>query len=71
MDDEDGVSGIGDGVVDGVEQSAVLVDLAEQQRPGVGSEPSALKVGNDGLGPESGKKEWHWVTVRHGGGLGY
>ena len=42
VDDEDGVSGVGDGGVEGVEQADLVGDLAEEQRPGVGGEPAAL-----------------------------
>ena len=46
-----------------------LADLAEQQRAGVGGEPSAREIGDDGLGPEAGKVEGVAVTVCHSGGL--
>src|ERR1017187_1570171 len=69
VNDEDGVSGVGDGGVYGVEQADLVVDLAEQQRTGICSESSTLEVREDGLGPEGGKVEAVWVTVCHSGGL--
>ncbi len=62
VDDEDGVSGVGDGGVEGVEQTDRVGDLAEQQSPGIGGEPASLKVGDNSLGPQGGKVEWYCVT---------
>ena len=69
VDDEDGLAGVGDGRVEGVEEAEAVGDLAEQQGAGVGGEPSAAEVGDDGLGPEPGKAEGVAVTVCHSGGL--
>ena len=55
--------------IEGVEQPDALIDLAEQQRAGVGGEPAAAEVGDDGLGSEAGKVERFGVTVCHRGGL--
>ena len=69
VDDEEGVSRVGDRLVESVEQTDLVGGLAKQERPGVGGEPTSLKVGDDGLGPEAGKPENVSVTVCHGGGL--
>ena len=69
VDDEDGMARVGDGRVEGVEEAEAVGDLAEQQGAGVGGEPAAVEVGDDGLGPEPGKVEGVAVTVCHSGGL--
>jgi hypothetical protein len=69
VDDEDGVPGVGDGRVEGVEEAEAVGAFAEQQGAGVGGEPPTLEVGVDGLGPEAGKGESFAVPVCPGGGL--
>ena len=69
VDDEDGMAWVGDRRVEGVEEADAVGDLAEQQGAGVGGQPSALEVGDDGLGPEAGKAEGIAVTVCHSDGL--
>jgi hypothetical protein len=69
MDDDGQPSGVGDGVVEGVEESEPVSDLSEQEGAGVGGEPAALEVGDDALGPDPGKGEGFAVTVCHSGGL--
>jgi len=69
VDDECGISGVGDGGVEGIEEPEVVSDLAEQQGAGVGGEASAVEIGDDGLGSEAGKVKGIAVTVRHSGGL--
>ena len=51
VDDEDGMSGVGDGGVDGVEEAEAVVDLAEEQGAGVGGEPPPVKSATTALGP--------------------
>ena len=64
MDDEDGVSRVGDGLVEGLEEAGFLADLAEQQGAGIGGEPASRKIGDDGLGPEGGKvRGWRLQSV--------
>ena len=63
------VAGVGDGFVEGPEQPGRLADLAEQQGTGVGGEPAAEEVGDQGLGAEAGKGEGLAITVCHSGGL--
>ena len=55
VSDAGGVPGIGNGVVEGVEQSGRVGDLAKQKCPGVGCEPPSLKIGDDRLGTQGGK----------------
>ena len=69
MDDEGRVAGVGDGLIEGAEESGLFADLAEEQRAGVGGEPATLEVGDDGLGSEAGKGEGRAITVCHSGGL--
>ena len=71
VDDEDGMARVGDGGVEGLEETDVVADLAEQKRPGVGGEPAALEIGDDGLGAEAGKVEGVAVTVCHSDGLAF
>jgi hypothetical protein len=68
-DEEDGMSGIGDGRIDGVEETGLLGHLAEQEGAGIGGESAAAKIGDDVLGSQAGKTERLWVTVCHGDGL--
>jgi hypothetical protein len=42
---EFGVAGIGDGVVEGIEQSEAAVGLAQEESTGVGGEVTAVEVG--------------------------
>ena len=69
VDDEDGVSRVGDRGVEGVKESDPLGDLTEQQSTGVGGEPAAIEVSNDGLGTDPGEVEGLAVTLCHSGGL--
>ena len=69
VDGEDGMARVGDGVVEGVEESDGVGDLAEEEGAGVGGEPAAEEIGADLLGPEGGKVEGLGVTVCHGDGL--
>ena len=69
MADGERVPGVGDGGVEGVEQADPFGNLAEQQGTGIGSKPSTLEVGDDGLGPEAGKVQEVAVTVCLSGGL--
>src|SRR3954454_4924891 len=71
MDDEEGMPRVGDGGVEGVEEPEAVADLAEEQGAGIGGEPAALEIGDDGLVPESGKVEGLVVTLRHSGGLAF
>ena len=61
--------GVGDGRVEGVEEPEACFELAEQQEAGVGGEPAAAEVGEDGLASEAGEAEGLGVTVCHSGGL--
>ncbi len=67
--DQGGEAAVGDGVIEGLEQSEPLSELAEQEGTGVGGEPPTLEVGDDRLGAESGEGEGVAVTVCHGDGL--
>jgi hypothetical protein len=69
VDEEDGMAWVGDGGVEGVEESKPIGDLAEEQHPGVGGQPTALEVGDDGFTWQGGKVEGSGVTVCHSGGL--
>jgi hypothetical protein len=69
VDDDREPSGIGDGVVEGVEEAEPVADLAEQEGAGVGGEPAAVEIGDDGLGLDPGKVEGVAVTLCHSGGL--
>ena len=57
VDNEGGVPRIGNGVIESVEQSGRVGDLAKQKRPGVGRKPPSLKIGDDDLGTEGGKMQ--------------
>ena len=57
MDDEHGMTRIWDRRAEGVEESDVVIDLAEQEGPGICGNPSTQEVGDDGLGAEGGKVE--------------
>ena len=48
-----------------------VADLAEEQGAGICGEPAALEIGDDGLGPESGKVDGLVVTLCHSGGLAF
>jgi hypothetical protein len=65
VDDIDGVARVGDGRVEGLEESEAVGDLAEEEGPGVGRDTAAEEVGDDGPAPEGGKVEWLGVTVCH------
>ena len=69
VDDESGITGVGDHRVDGVKQADLLGHLAKQQRAPVGREPSALEIRNDLLAVVTGKVEGTAVTLRHDHGL--
>ena len=69
VNDEDRVTRIGNGGVESIEQPDAIGDLTQEQRPRIGSEPSPLEIGDDGLGPQGGKVEAVKVTVCHCGGL--
>src|SRR4051812_12085284 len=69
VDDEDRMAGVGDRRVEGVAEADPVGHLGEEQGAAVGGEPSALEVGDDGLGPTSGKVEGIAVTVCPGDGL--
>ena len=71
VDEEDGMSGIGDGGIDGVEEAGLLGHLAEQEGAGIGGESTAPEIRDDVLGSKAGKTERLLVTVCHGDGLGY
>jgi hypothetical protein len=67
--DEFGPAGVGDGRVEGLEEAEAAFDLAEQQGTGVGGEPTAVEVGDDGPGSEPRKVQGVEATVCHSGGL--
>src|SRR5579883_1459450 len=69
MDDEHGMTRIWDRRVKGVEESDAVIDLAEQEGPGICGNLSTQEVGDDGLGVEPGKSQRIAVTVCHSGGL--
>jgi len=69
MDDEHGMTGVGDDGVEGVEEADPVGDLADQECPGIRREAAALEVGDDDLGPEGGKRQGAAVTVCHRDGL--
>ena len=47
MLDQIRVAGVGDGLVDRIDQPDVTIRFTHQQRPGVTSEPAASKIGLD------------------------
>jgi hypothetical protein len=69
VDHEFGLPRIGNRPIQRLEEPDLVGDRAEQERPRVGGEPAALKISDDGLGAETGKREGVAVTVCHGGGL--
>ena len=71
MDDKDGVSGVRDRLVDGVEEASALTDLPQEEGPGIGGQPASQEIGDDRLGAETGKGEGFAVTVCHSGGLAF
>ena len=71
MDDEPGITWIGDRRIEGVEESHLVGEFPKQQRPTIGGQLPALKIGVDRIGATPGKVEGIPVTVCHGGGLPY
>src|SRR6185312_12949534 len=71
VDDESGITGVRDGRVQSVEEADSIGHLPQQEGATVGGEPSALEIGDDGLGATPGKVEGIAVTVCHSDGLGY
>src|SRR5665213_867278 len=69
MHDDRQPAWVGDDAIEGVEEPEPLAELAKEQSTGVGGEPSAVEVGDDGLGSDPGKVEGVAVTVCHSGGL--
>ena len=67
--DQRGPAGVGDGAVEGLEETESSAEFAEQEGSGVGGEPSAPEIGDDGLGAEPGKAEGVVATVCHSDGL--
>ncbi len=68
--DEAGVAGVGDGGVEGVDQSELFVGLAEEEGVGVGGDLSGGEVGVDFASSEAGKREWGCSTLCHCDGSG-
>jgi hypothetical protein len=69
--DEEGVTGIGDDVMDGVGESELPVGFAKEEGSGVAGEGPAAEVGDDIPASEAGKGEGAGVTVCHCGGSLY
>jgi hypothetical protein len=66
--DELGVAGVGEGVVQRVEQSQASVGFTQEQGPGVGGQVAALEVGLHAAGAQAGKGQRRDGTLCHGGG---
>jgi hypothetical protein len=67
--DQRGPARVGDGSIEGLEQTESSAEFAEQEGASVGGEPSAPEVGDDGLGAEPGEEERVAATVCHSDGL--
>ena len=63
--DKPGITGIGNHGVQLLDQTDLAVDLAQQQRPGIGGDCSAGKIGHDLTTGETGKDDRFAVTVCH------
>jgi hypothetical protein len=51
MDDEDGMSRVGDRLADGVEEARALADLAKEDGPGIGGQAAPEESAMTDLGP--------------------
>jgi hypothetical protein len=63
-----GVAGIGEGTIEGIEESQAAIDFAEEQSASVGGEGAAGEIGFESSGIESGKAEAVGGTLCHRGG---
>lgn len=63
-----GVTGIGQGAIESVEQAEAAVDFAQEQGTGVGRKGAAGEIGFEASGIQTGKAEGVGVTLCHRGG---
>jgi hypothetical protein len=68
--DEVGDAGVGNGVVDGVDQSELFVRPAEEQNAGVGGDLTAREIGMNYASSEAGKRQGVCSTLCHHDGSG-
>jgi hypothetical protein len=68
--DAAGVAGIGNGVVEGVDQSELFISFAEEQNAGVGGDLTAREIGMNYASSESGKRQGVCGTLCHRDGSG-
>ena len=68
MDGEAGITRVGDGPVQGVEQAEPAVGLTQQESAGVGGEAAGGEVGLDPARPQAGEGQRPFDTLCHGGG---
>ena len=65
---KNGIAGVGDGGVEGIEQPDLSVGFAEQQQSGVGGDRAAGKLGDELPTAGAGKGEGVPITLCHRGG---
>jgi hypothetical protein len=67
--DQPWTAGIGDGCVEGVDQTEFAIDLTQQRQAAVGCQITAVKIGEEFFAGQAGKAHGLHGTVCHVDGL--